>query len=173
MTTTLTCSCGTTFDVALSAHLQDDCDGGWLVGQQCPACGSHVYCALGDLDLETLEMLSALELLGDGRVALSVDLSDPEVCGDDDALYCERCGDAIDGEDGVEVNGEMVCQTCADKHDGPHICGQCAGSGEGQYDGTMCRACHGTGEAIDRDAQLDRDEQRAEDMADARRNGDW
>ena len=34
---------------------------------------------------------------------------------------------------------------CADD-DEPALCNDCAGSGEGRFDGTTCRACKGMGE---------------------------
>lgn len=33
-----------------------------------------------------------------------------------------------------------------DLDEGPMICGQCSGSGEGLHDGTLCSACKGHGE---------------------------
>lgn len=51
---------------------------------------------------------------------------------------------------------EMVCPICGHDHDAddPPTCDQCAGSGEGQYDGTRCWRCRGSG--VDRAHMTDK-----------------
>ena len=40
-----------------------------------------------------------------------------------------------------------MCDDAPGEQDEHGICPACAGSGEGQHDGTTCRACKGKGEA--------------------------
>lgn len=49
------------------------------------------------------------------------------------------------------------------------LCGQCSGSGEGMYDGSVCRVCKGSG-VIDNREQEDPDDQR-DRQQDARFDG--
>lgn len=57
---------------------------------------------------------------------------------------CAECG----GEVSV-VNDDGVCDKCVaefeDDTDSEYCCIDCSGSGEGQYDGTRCHYCKGTG----------------------------
>lgn len=49
-----------------------------------------------------------------------------------------------------------------DERDEPCLCGACNGSGEGRYDGSTCYACGGSGELRDREAEYDRECERAD-----------
>lgn len=42
--------------------------------------------------------------------------------------------------------GQASASSCACADDEPTLCPDCSGSGEGRFDGTTCRACHGAGE---------------------------
>ena len=56
---------------------------------------------------------------------------------------CKACKEACQQED------EAACKLYGFEFVGDasefDLCGVCSGSGEGQYDGSRCYACHGTG----------------------------
>lgn len=73
-----------------------------------------------------------------------------EICKDIvDALanrVATLCGDASSLEDAAyQLEAEIEAQ---DAIDNPPLCSQCNGSGEGQYDGTTCHSCKGSGTEI-------------------------
>ena len=54
------------------------------------------------------------------------------------------------------------------------ICPQCAGSGEGQWDGSICHACHGSGVERDDSGKEDYEADRADQINDERKlAGEW
>ena len=54
------------------------------------------------------------------------------------------------------------------------ICPQCAGSGEGMYDGSRCHACHGSGVERDDTGKEDYEAERADQINDERKlAGEW
>lgn len=56
------------------------------------------------------------------------------------------CGDASSLEDAAyQLEAEIEAQ---DLIENPPLCATCNGSGEGQYDGTRCRSCGGSGTEI-------------------------
>lgn len=53
---------------------------------------------------------------------------------------------SITGEAGdLEDAAGALTKHIESENDEPHLCAQCNGSGEGQYDGTRCRGCKGSG----------------------------
>lgn len=61
---------------------------------------------------------------------------------------CEGCGEMIDTDDYPDVyrrdlDNQCLCDDCY--ADTEVLCGQCNGSGEGMYDGTICYRCKGSG----------------------------
>ena len=58
--------------------------------------------------------------------------------------------------------------------DEPGYCHQCAGSGEGMYDGSICHACHGSGVERDDTGKEDYEAERADQINDERKlAGEW
>lgn len=58
--------------------------------------------------------------------------------------------------------------------DEPGYCPQCAGSGEGQWDGSTCHACHGSGVERDDSGKEDYEADRADQINDERKlAGEW
>jgi hypothetical protein len=63
--------------------------------------------------------------------------------GEEDFLYCPYCGKLIE----IDVQEDLLCPTCC-------------GSGEGQFDGTTCRDCKGSGlQACKKQEEEDRKEE--------------
>ena len=62
---------------------------------------------------------------------------------------CIVCGDYIDTDDYPEfyredMDDKFICDGCYNESD-DDLCANCNGSGEGQYDGTRCPVCKGSG----------------------------
>ena len=65
-------------------------------------------------------------------------------------------------------------ETDEDFSDDDIICNQCAGSGEGQFDGSICHACHGSGVERDGSGKEDYEADRADQIDDERKlAGEW
>lgn len=95
--------------------------------------------------------MERLARIGDFRVESQVleyiEGASLEICKDIvDALACRveaLCGDALTLRDASEqLESEIDAQ---DNINNPPLCSACNGSGEGQYDGTRCRSCGGSG----------------------------
>ena len=69
----------------------------------------------------------------------------------------------------IEINDEEL-----ELDDGDYLCHQCAGSGEGMYDGSICLACHGSGVERDDIGKEDYEADRADQINDERKlAGEW
>ena len=78
----------------------------------------------------------------------------------------------------IEINDEELELEEYDELDGdddePDYCPQCAGSGEGMYDGSICHACHGSGVERDNIGKEDYAAARADQITDERKlSGEW
>ena len=78
----------------------------------------------------------------------------------------------------IEINDEELELEEYDELDGddgePGYCPQCAGSGEGMYDGSICHACHGSGGERDDSRREDYEADRADQINDERKlAGEW
>ena len=68
----------------------------------------------------------------------------------------------------IEINDEEL------DDDEESYCHQCAGSGEGMYDGSICHACHGSGVERDDSRREDYEADRADQINDERKlAGEW
>ena len=72
-------------------------------------------------------------------------------------------------ENVVDGDGKVTRAKFYADDDRPCLCGRCAGSGEGMYDGSTCSACGGSGgsgEERDEEAERDREADRADYLYD-------
>ena len=60
---------------------------------------------------------------------------------------CDFCGEELPMSKLTQFNCDYLCEDCKPEVETvePGLCGACNGSGEGQYDGTRCSYCHGSG----------------------------
>jgi len=67
-----------------------------------------------------------------------------------------------------EMDGPSCPEDCMPdpRNDERCLCSHCNGSGEGMYDGSSCRVCHGSGEVRDLEAERDREDERADYLRD-------
>ena len=70
----------------------------------------------------------------------------------------------------IEINDEELELD----DDEESYCPQCAGSGEGMYDGSTCHACRGSGVERDDSGKEDYEADRADQINDERKlSGEW
>lgn len=87
------------------------------------------------------------DAITESRVLEYIECASIEQCKDMVDALANRvvalCGDASSLEDAAcQLESEIEAQGAIDN---PPLCASCNGSGEGQYDGTTCRACKGRG----------------------------
>ena len=70
------------------------------------------------------------------------------------------------------MNTTDIDDDVVEDDDEPGYCPNCAGSGEGMYDGSRCSKCHGSGVERNDDDREDYESSRADERNDARMFGD-
>jgi len=62
---------------------------------------------------------------------------------------CDHCGEEMPISKLIKSGNDYYCADChvdvVEEDEGPQICPDCDGSGEGMREGTTCWRCHGRG----------------------------